>query len=147
VRLPRTLPSETSPPCRPACPERFIRNRPVTDRTTKTRFDNAAPCEASSPKPGPSRSARAHRAGFPALPPDAPPSGEGTDTRIERRAPEGVEVVPEALLSSSATTASFEAGALPGFQAAVRAEPLSSTRRVPKEPSQNGWPRSIIIGK
>jgi hypothetical protein len=72
---------------------------------------------------GPGCSARAHPAGYSRLSPDAPPSGEGTDTRIERRAPEGVEVVPEALLPSSAATISFETGALPGFQAAVRAEP------------------------
>ena len=59
----------------------------------------------------------------PRLPPGAPPSGEGTATRIERRAPEGVEVVPKALLSSSAATTPFGIGALPGFKTAARTEP------------------------
>jgi hypothetical protein len=77
-----------------------------------------------SPRPGlPS-------AGTPRLSPRPPPSGEGTLAGIEQRAPEGVEVVPEALGSSSAATVLFRGGALPGFQAACE-EPHSSARRVP----------------
>jgi hypothetical protein len=78
-----------------------------------------------SPRPGmPST-------GTPCLSPGSFPSGEGPGAGIERRAPERVEVVPKALSSSSAVTVLFRSGALPGFQTALRAEPLSSARRVP----------------
>lgn len=132
ARVFETLPLRTSPPCRPTWTERFIRNRPVADRTAEPRLRRHRPLrDRLFENLGPGCSARAHPAGYSRLSPDAPPSGEGTDTGVERRAPEGVEVVPEALFPSSATTVSFEAGALPGFQAAVRPNRTSSARRVP----------------
>jgi hypothetical protein len=59
-------------------------------------------------------------AGTPRLSPGSLPSGEGSVARIERRAPEGVEVVPEGLSPSSAATVLFRSGALPAFRPLCR---------------------------
>ena len=150
VRGLRPLPSSASPPQPPDRLERFIRNRPCRrpDRRTLA-SETAASCEAVLPE----TRARPFRPGCSSrdasrLPPGAPPSGEGTATRIERRAPEGVEVVPEALFSSSAATGPLRNRCPPGLsdrRANRTALPPHVAYR--REASQKGQDQTIIIAK
>ena len=129
----RTLPSSASPPQPPDRLERFNRNRPASDRTVEPLPPKRPPLARRSllrPEPGHVRPGCPPRDAS-RLPPGAPPSGEGTDTRIERRAPEGVEVVPEALLSSSAATGPLRNRCPPGLSDRRAPNRTSSARRVP----------------
>ena len=127
------MPSSASPPQPPDRLERFNRNRPASDRTVEPLPPKRPPLARRSllrPEPGHVRPGCPPRDAS-RLPPGAPPSGEGTDTRIERRAPEGVEVVPEALLSSSAATGPLRNRCPPGLSDRRAPNRTSSARRVP----------------
>jgi hypothetical protein len=65
----------------------------------------------------------------PRLPPAAPASGEACDRRIERRAPEGVEVVPEVLCSLSATADPLRDRCPPGLCGRRRRAAILRTSR------------------
>ena len=127
--------------CRPA-PRRLnrptgwngsTRNRSASDRTVEPLPPKRPPLARRSllrPEPGHVRPGCPPRDAS-RLPPGTPPSGEGTDTGIERRAPEGVEVVPEALLSSSATADPLRNRCPPGLSGRCASNRTSSARRVP----------------